>query len=93
MILSTNERYADIGSLEVVYVDYKSLPESTEIGRFIYVDDGQLRFRVTEVHKEHVKVKAMNRWKISNNKGVNLPMVRNLFVSICPLKTYFADFS
>ena len=60
--------------MNCVYIDYKKLPKSTDVGRFIYVDDGQLRFEVTEVHDAHVKVRALNSWTISNNKGVNLPM-------------------
>jgi pyruvate kinase len=74
MVLTTDESYAEIGDINTVYVDYKSLPKSTEVGKNIFVDDGQLRFEVIEVRSDSVKVKAVNSWKLSNNKGVNLPM-------------------
>lgn len=82
MVLTTDDAKMNSGDLSCVYIDYKKLPKSTDVGRFIFVDDGQLRFQVTEVNEKEgwVKVKAMNTWKISNNKGVNLPMVPSYFV-------------
>jgi pyruvate kinase len=74
MILTNDTARAENGDLECVYVDYKSLPKSTDVGKNIYVDDGQLRFEVIEVRQDSVKVRAVNNWKLSNNKGVNLPM-------------------
>ena len=74
-MLSTDDARKDDGDLETVYIDYKSLTKSTDVGRNIFIDDGQLRLEVLEVHENHVKVKALNNWTISNNKGVNLPMV------------------
>ena len=74
MILTTDENRKDDGDLSCIYIDYKNLPKSTDVGRNIFVDDGQLRLEVTEVHDTFVKVRAVNNWRISNNKGVNLPM-------------------
>lgn len=74
MILTTDDSRKDNGDLDTIYIDYKNLPKSTDVGRNIYIDDGQLRLLVTEIRDKSVKVKALNNWKISNNKGVNLPM-------------------
>jgi len=74
MILTVNEARAENGDVDCVYVDYKNLPKSTDVGKNIFIDDGQLRFEVLEVGSDFVKVKAVNSWKLSNNKGVNLPM-------------------
>lgn len=75
MILTTDDAFKEAGTVDRIYVDYKKLPECTSIGKYIYVDDGQLRLQVLEKGKDFVKVRALNTWKISNNKGVNLPMV------------------
>lgn len=74
MTLSTNDKDAENGDMNMIYIDYNKLPTSTAVGRNIFVDDGQLRFEVLECGEDFVKVKAINEWKISNNKGVNLPM-------------------
>lgn len=76
MTLTTNDAYKDAGDETIVYIDYKQLAKSTDIGKFIYIDDGQLRFEVLEINGDNVKVKALNSWALSNNKGVNLPMVK-----------------
>lgn len=75
MILTTDDAFFDVGNMDTVYVDYEKLPEVTSVGKYIYVDDGQLRLRVEEINGNEIHVQAMNSWKISNNKGVNLPMV------------------
>lgn len=44
------------------------------MGRIIYVDDGVLSFEVLEIKDEKtIRVKCLNRGKISSKKGVNLP--------------------
>lgn len=56
------------------YVDYKNITKVIEEGRIIYVDDGVLSFEVLEIKDEKtIRVKCLNRGKISSKKGVNLP--------------------
>eukprot|EP00158_Paraphelidium_tribonemae_P007031 Partr_v1_DN28082_c0_g1_i3_m57488 putative Pyruvate kinase len=73
-ILTTDDAYMAAGDSDRIYIDYKALPRSTDVGKFVFIDDGQLRLEVLEVHSDYVKVRAGNSWKIGNNKGVNLPM-------------------
>jgi len=73
MIFTVNKEKENSGDSSCVYVDYVKLPSTVEVGKFISVDDGQLRFQVLEKGVDFVKVKALNSWKLGNNKGVNLP--------------------
>jgi pyruvate kinase len=74
-ILTIDDSRANDGDLQTIYIDYKKLPQSTAVGKNIFVDDGQLRLEVVAIEGNNVRVRAVNSWKISNNKGVNLPMV------------------
>ncbi|CAG8594258.1 8227_t:CDS:10 [Cetraspora pellucida] len=73
MIFSTDEKYAEICDLNVMYIDYKNITKVIEVGKNIYVDDGVLSFQVLEVHDDSVKVRAINNGKLCSKKGVNLP--------------------
>jgi pyruvate kinase len=42
--------------MNTIYIDYKQLPTSTSVGRYIFVDDGQLRLEVTSIGSDFVKV-------------------------------------
>ncbi|KAI3642896.1 hypothetical protein MP228_012451 [Amoeboaphelidium protococcarum] len=74
MVLTTDPARANDGDIDCIYIDYEKLPHSTDVGKYIFVDDGQLRFQVVSIQGKDVRVQAQNSWKISNNKGVNLPM-------------------
>ncbi|CAG8574906.1 1243_t:CDS:10 [Acaulospora morrowiae] len=73
MTFSTNDDYAEICDLEVMYIDYKNLTKVIDVGKIIYVDDGILSFEVLEKHEDSVKVRALNSGKLCSKKGVNLP--------------------
>lgn len=73
MTFSTDDKYAQSGSKEVLYIDYKNLPKVTDPGKFIFVDDGILTFEVLEVGSNSVKVRSHNAGKLCSKKGVNLP--------------------
>ncbi|KAG0203579.1 Pyruvate kinase, partial [Mortierella sp. GBA43] len=73
MIFSTDSKYAESGSAEVMYIDYKNLTKVIAPGKVIYVDDGVLSFKVVSVEADHVKVEAINNGKLCSRKGVNLP--------------------
>ncbi|KAK3807634.1 MAG: pyruvate kinase [Benniella sp.] len=73
MIFSTNDQYAESGTAEVMYIDYKNLTKVIVPGKVIYIDDGVLSFSVLEVEDDHVKVEAINNGKLCSRKGVNLP--------------------
>ncbi|KAJ1974760.1 Pyruvate kinase [Dimargaris xerosporica] len=73
MIFSMDEAYAESGTADVIYVDYKNLPKVIKPSKIIYVDDGIMSFEVLEVLDNSVKVRALNNGKLSSRKGVNLP--------------------
>ncbi|KAG0375346.1 Pyruvate kinase [Mortierella sp. AD032] len=73
LIITTDDKYAEACTGDIMYVDYKNLPKVITPGKIIYVDDGVLSFRVLEVDGTSVKVEAINNGKICSRKGVNLP--------------------
>lgn len=73
MVISTDDQYKDTCDDKVLYVDYKNLTKVIEVGRVIYVDDGQLSFQVLEKAADHVKVRTLNNGTLASRKGVNLP--------------------
>lgn len=75
MVLTTDEAIMNQGDAACLFVDLKQLPQLTEVGRFIFIDDGQLQLQVTHIHDTFINVRAVNSWKLSSTKCVNLPMV------------------
>nr|CAG8496581.1 3911_t:CDS:10 [Entrophospora candida] len=73
MTFSTDEKYAECCDSDVMYIDYKNITKVIEVGKYIYVDDGILSFKVLEIHDDHVRVHAVNDGKLCSKKGVNLP--------------------
>ncbi|EJD03885.1 pyruvate kinase [Fomitiporia mediterranea MF3/22] len=72
-IVSTDDKYAEIGDDKVLYVDYKNLPKVTAPGKLIYVDDGILSLLVLSIDGSNVRVRCLNNGVLSSRKGVNLP--------------------
>jgi len=73
-ILTTDEKCKSDGNLERVYVDYPKIGESVEVGKLVYVDDGNLQLKVIEgLGSKGVRVRALNNHKLLDHKGVNLP--------------------
>lgn len=71
---TTDEKYGEQCTSELLYVDYKNLCKVIEVGRIIYVDDGVLAFRVIEMTDDKtLKAECVNNGTISSRKGVNLP--------------------
>ncbi|KAJ3225583.1 Pyruvate kinase [Clydaea vesicula] len=73
LIFTTEEKYKDNGNPEKVYIDYKNLTKVMSPGKFIYVDDGTLTFKVVKVNEDNVEVESMNSGTFLSKKGVNLP--------------------
>ncbi|ORZ18310.1 pyruvate kinase [Lobosporangium transversale] len=73
MVFSTDSKYAECCTGEVMYIDYKNLTKVIVPGKVIYVDDGVLSFRVLTVEEDHITVEAINNGKLCSRKGVNLP--------------------
>eukprot|EP00124_Ichthyophonus_hoferi_P000166 Ihof_evm3s6 gene=Ihof_evmTU3s6 len=71
--LSTDERFAAKGNHELMYVDYKNLPRAVKPGSIIYIDEGLLKFTVTEIRENAVMIQAMNGGLMGPRKSVNIP--------------------
>lgn len=53
----------------------EELFDDVEVGTFILVNDGKIRFKVIEKREDHLYVEVMNSGKVTNKKGVNVPGV------------------
>jgi pyruvate kinase len=73
MIFTTDPEFAEDGCAEHIYIDYANLPKVMEVGKKIYVDDGNLIFKVLEITENTLTVRALNSGTLSSRKGVNLP--------------------
>ncbi|KAI8814729.1 pyruvate kinase [Cladochytrium replicatum] len=73
MIFTTNASRKDDGDDKTMYIDYVNITKAMKPGKFIYIDDGTLIWKVIEVGSDFVKVEAQNNGKLSSKKGVNLP--------------------
>ncbi|KAF8946560.1 Pyruvate kinase [Haplosporangium gracile] len=73
MTFTTDERYAEACTKEVLYIDYKNITKVLTPGKIIYIDDGVMSFKVLEVNDVDLQVVALNNGKLSSKKGVNLP--------------------
>lgn len=72
--ITTDEKYAEACTNEIMYLDYKNITKVVAPGRAIFVDDGILQLRVKEViDAQTIKAEALNNGNISSKKGVNLP--------------------
>lgn len=61
------------GDQKKVSTTYKELAEDVVAGDILLLDDGLLRFRVTEVNGPEVVVEVEIGGTLKNNKGINLP--------------------
>ncbi|KAM8703047.1 hypothetical protein ACLKA7_005394 [Drosophila subpalustris] len=71
--LSTNKDLETKCSKESLYVSYENLPKIVKPCDLIYLDDGLISLRVTEVAGCEVHCEILNGGKLGSRKGVNLP--------------------
>jgi len=62
-----------IGDDTIVSTSYKDLPTTVRNGDIILVDDGNIQFRVEEIHEGEVHTVVLNKAILKETKGVNLP--------------------
>mmetsp|Transcript_10783 Transcript_10783/g.33020 ORF Transcript_10783/g.33020 Transcript_10783/m.33020 type:complete len:500 (+) Transcript_10783:142-1641(+) len=73
VIVTGDDAYSEKSRSDLIYCDYKALPQTVKTGMKIYVDDGLLCLDVEEVKKDHVICRAANTAPLGNKKGMNLP--------------------
>ena len=61
MIFTTDSKFADTSNDKIMYIDYPNLTKVIVPGRFIYVDDGILSFKVLQIIDDfNLRVQAVN---------------------------------
>jgi len=61
----------DLGSDEVVGIDYKNLPRDVHIGDKLLLDDGLIILRVEKIQDTQIQCIVLEGGELSNNKGIN----------------------
>ncbi|MDD3657149.1 MAG: pyruvate kinase [Atribacterota bacterium] len=73
-----------VGNDSLLPVEYKDLIQSVKIGSLIYLYDGFIQLRVTDIsqEKEEVTCKVLIGGKLDSHKGLNLPKAKILLEAI-----------
>lgn len=71
--LSLRKEDFEQGDKDMVYVDYANLSKTVKKSNKIFMDDGLIALRVTDIAEDHVMTVVENSGKLGSKKGVNLP--------------------
>lgn len=72
-ICSSDVQCFDRSKEKVLEVNYPEILDDISVGDGIYIDDGQIRFRVIEKSSRYMVCESMNAGLIKPNKGMNFP--------------------
>jgi pyruvate kinase len=72
-ICSSDLQCFDRAKEKVLEVNYPEILDDISVGDGIYIDDGQIRFRVIEKSPRYMVCESMNAGLIKPNKGMNFP--------------------
>ena len=61
------------GTEEGVSISYAELPEETEIGQDIYIDDGAIHLKVEKIEQGAISCRVLVGGMLGERKGVNVP--------------------
>lgn len=64
------------GNTRRVNLPHPEIFEALQVGTTLLLDDGKLRFEITDCGKDYADVKVLVGGALSNKKGVNVPQVR-----------------
>ncbi len=64
------------GDQKKVSISYPELIDDLELGQQLYIDDGNIRLEVVEKRSKDVVCRVLRGGRVSNNKGINLPMTQ-----------------
>ncbi len=64
-----------IGNNEKTTITYKDLYKEVKVGTEMLVDDGAIKFRVTEIKDKDIVCVALNTAKLGSRKTINIPSV------------------
>lgn len=65
-----------VGTKEAFHIDVPEVFDDIQVGQYILVDDGKMRFDVLENHDDYLICKTFNSGYVKTKKGVNVPNVK-----------------
>ncbi|KAM8893601.1 pyruvate kinase PKM isoform 1-T1 [Spinachia spinachia] len=71
--ITLDDSYQENCSEEILWLDYKNIPNVVEIGSKIYIDDGLMSLQVKEIGSDFLMCEIENGGTLGSKKGVNLP--------------------
>lgn len=71
--VTTDEAFKEKCTADVLWLDYKNITKVMEIGKRLFIDDGLISVRCTEVGNDHFIGMIENDGNLGSKKGCNLP--------------------
>jgi len=71
--ITTEEKFREACTEEVVWVDYQHITNVMEVGKKLFIDDGLISVRCTEVCKDYFLGVVEDSGTLGSKKGCNLP--------------------
>merc|ERR1712110_26450 len=71
--ITTDDAFKEKCTKETLWVDYKNIPKVIKPGKRIFIDDGLISVRATEVGEDYVLGEIENGGNLGSKKGCNLP--------------------
>uniref|UniRef100_A0A8D3A7M6 Pyruvate kinase n=1 Tax=Scophthalmus maximus TaxID=52904 RepID=A0A8D3A7M6_SCOMX len=71
--ITLDDAFQENCSDEILWLDYKNIPNVVEIGSKIYIDDGLMSLQVKEIGSDFLICEIENGGTLGSKKGVNLP--------------------
>ena len=71
--ITTDEAFKEKCTADVLWLDYKNITKVMEIGKRLFIDDGLISVRCTEVGDDHFIGMIENDGNLGSKKGCNLP--------------------
>jgi len=71
--ITTDDAFKEKCSAEVLWVDYKNIAKVMTIGKRLFIDDGLISVKGTEIGSDHFIGVVENDGQLGSRKGCNLP--------------------
>jgi len=71
--LTTDEAYKEKCTKDVLYLDYKNITKVLTPGKRVFIDDGLISVKATEIGDDFVMGEVENGGSLGSRKGCNLP--------------------
>merc|ERR1712158_94897 len=71
--ITTDEAFKEKCTSEVLWLDYKNITKVMEVGKRLFIDDGLISVKCTEIGSDHFIGLIENDGNLGSKKGCNLP--------------------